>query len=98
MFELRETSVFANWLGSLRDAPAKARIAARVQRLAFGHFGDVQPVGNGVRELRLHFGPGYRIYFVQRGRALLLLLCGGDKSSQRRDILRAKPLAADWPD
>ena len=90
---INQTKVFADWLRELRDERAKARIAARLWRLAFGHFGDVTPVGEGVRELRIHYGPGYRVYFQQRGRSLVLLLCGGDKGSQRRDIARALELA-----
>ena len=93
MIEIRETTPFSMWLRSLRDNRARARIAARVRRLAFGAFGDVQPVGEGVSELRLHFGPGYRVYFVQRGQVLIILLCGGDKSTQGRDIATAKKLA-----
>jgi len=93
VIEIRETTPFSMWLRSLRDNRARARIAARVRRLAFGAFGDVQPVGEGVSELRLHFGPGYRVYFVQRGQVLIILLCGGDKSTQGRDIATAKKLA-----
>jgi putative addiction module killer protein len=80
-------------LKALRDTEAKARIAARVRRLAFGNPGDVKPVGEGVSELRIHYGPGYRVYFVQRGTTLIVLLCGGDKKSQQRDIETAKQLA-----
>src|SRR5690625_408418 len=90
---IRQTKVFADWLRELRDERTKARITARLQRLAFGHFGDVRPVGEGVRELRIHYGPGYRVYFRQRGRSLVLLLCGGDKGSQQHDIARALELA-----
>ena len=79
----------------MRDARAKAVIAARVQRLALGNPGDVRPVGEGVSELRIHHGPGYRVYFVQRGPALIVLLCGGDKSTQVRDIEAAKQMARD---
>ena len=75
MIELRQTQDFADWLGSLKDKATRARIAARVQRLAFGHFGDVRPVGEGISELRIHFGPGWRVYFVQRGPVLIVLLC-----------------------
>ena len=80
----------------LRDLSARKRIAIRVDRLAFGLVGDAKPVGGGVSELRLDFGPGYRVYFQQRGDVLILLLLGGDKSSQERDIVRAKEIAADY--
>ncbi|MGA9869501.1 MAG: type II toxin-antitoxin system RelE/ParE family toxin [Acetobacteraceae bacterium] len=98
MIEIRETAAFGAWLDRLRDGAAKARIAARLRRLAFGNPGDVRSVGGGVCELRLHFGPGYRVYFVQRGAALIVLLAGGDKSSQSRDIEAAKALARDLED
>ncbi len=91
--EIRQTTVFGDWLRALRDSQARARIAARTRRLAFGNVGDVRPVGEGVSELRIHHGPGYRVYFVQRGALLILLLCGGDKSTQDRDIEIAKRLA-----
>jgi putative addiction module killer protein len=91
--EIRQTTVFGNWLRALRDSQARARIAARTRRLAFGNVGDVRPVGESVSELRIHHGPGYRVYFVQRGALLILLLCGGDKSTQDRDIEIAKRLA-----
>jgi putative addiction module killer protein len=95
MIELRQSAAFAAWLRSLKDKPTRARIAARVQRLAFGHFGDVRPVGEGVSELRIHFGPGWRVYFVQRGPVLIVLLCGGDKGTQDRDIAQALRMARD---
>ena len=85
--------MFAAWLTRLRDVIARARIAARIRRLAFGNPGDVRPVGEGVSELRIDHGPGYRVYFVQHGAVLIVLLCGGDKSSQPRDISAAKDLA-----
>jgi putative addiction module killer protein len=91
--EIRQTAVFAAWLRKLRDSRARARIAARIQRLAFGTFGDVRPVGEGVSELRIHEGPGYRVYFVQRNAVLVILLCAGDKATQARDIAQAKRLA-----
>lgn len=81
-------------MAKLRDARARAKIAARIDRLAFGNPGDVAPVGEGVSELRIHHGPGYRVYFVNRGETLMVLLCGGDKATQDRDIERAKMLAA----
>ncbi|MHB2007657.1 MAG: type II toxin-antitoxin system RelE/ParE family toxin [Acidobacteriaceae bacterium] len=80
---------------ALRDSTAKAKIAARVQRLAFGNPGDVRPVGGGVSELRIHHGPGYRVYYIQRGTVLIVLLCGGDKATQDKDIETAKRLAKD---
>ncbi len=93
MIEIRETSRFSEWLQALKDGRAKARIAARTQRLAFGNPGDVRPVGGGVSELRVDYGPGYRVYYVQRGKVLIILLCGGDKSSQDKDIKLALRLA-----
>ncbi len=93
VIEIRETEVFSSWLRALRDAQARARIAARIRRLAFGNAGDVRPVGEGVSELRIHHGPGYRVYYVQRGELLIILLCGGDKKTQDRDIETAKRLA-----
>ena len=93
MIEIRETETFSFWLRALRDSQARARIAARARRLAFGNPGDVRPVGEGVSEMRIHHGPGYRVYYVQRGAILVILLCGGDKSTQDRDIAAAKRLA-----
>lgn len=94
MSTIQQTEDFADWLRGLNDRRAAARVAARVDRLARGLMGDVQPVGEGVSELRIHYGPGYRVYFIQRGDVLIVLLCGGDKSTQSRDIVRAKALAA----
>jgi putative addiction module killer protein len=91
--EIRETGTFSKWLAALTDSRAKARIAARTRRLAFGNPGDVRPVGGGVSELRIDFGPGYRVYYLQRGKVLIILLCGGDKSSQDNDIKLALKLA-----
>ncbi|HJS31424.1 MAG TPA: type II toxin-antitoxin system RelE/ParE family toxin [Alphaproteobacteria bacterium] len=93
MYEVRQTDEFAEWLQGLADARAKARIVARIQRAALGNLGDVDSLGEGVSEIRIDFGPGYRVYFVTRKRELIVLLCGGDKSTQRRDIRRAKELA-----
>lgn len=93
MLEVRQTREFAAWRSGLRDSVTRRRIGARIDRLAFGHPGDVKPVGGGVSELRLDFGPGYRLYFVRRGEMLIVLLCGGDKSTQARDIAQAKRLA-----
>jgi putative addiction module killer protein len=98
MIQIRQTSVFSDWLDALRDARAKANIAARIKCLAAGNPGDVKPVGEGVSELRIDHGPGYRVYFVRRGLELIVLLCGGDKSTQPRDIETAKKLARDWQD
>lgn len=96
MTELIRSATFDRWLSELRDRRAVARIAARLDRLASGNPGDTQPVGDGVSELRINYGPGYRVYFIQRGPVLIILLCGGDKSSQDRDIKQAKALAAQW--
>ena len=98
IIEIRETEAFSQWLSRLRDQSAKARIASRIRRLAFGNPGDVEPVGEGVSELRIHYGSGYRVYFIQRGALTVVLLCGGDKSSQKLDIGKAKSLAAKWKD
>jgi putative addiction module killer protein len=93
MIEIRESERFSTWLAGLRDGVTRARIAARIQRLALGNAGDVRPVGEGVSELRIDIGPGYRVYFVQRGAVLIMLLCGGDKRTQSRDIRVAKDMA-----
>jgi putative addiction module killer protein len=93
MLTILETDSFSAWFEGLRDKQAKARIAARIDRLALGNPGDVAPVGDGVSELRIHYGPGYRLYYSSRGSVVVILLCGGDKSSQQRDIEKAKALA-----
>ncbi len=93
MIEIRKTEAYAKWIDGLRDIRARARIFARVERLATGNPGDVKPVGEGVSELRIHYGPGYRVYYTQRGRELVILLAGGDKSTQARDIKTALRLA-----
>jgi putative addiction module killer protein len=93
MIEIRQTDTFSAWLHALRDSRAKAKIAARTRRLAFGNSGDVQPVGKGVSELRIDYGPGYRVYYVQHSNIFILLLCGGDKSTQEKDIKMALKLA-----
>ena len=93
MIEIRETEAFSEWLSGLRDIRAKVDIARRVRRLALGNPGDVRPVGAGVSELRIHHGPGYRVYYAQRGNLLIILLCGGDKSDQAKDIALALRLA-----
>ena len=87
------TEVFDTWLSGLRDARGKARIAARIRRAEEGNLGDVAPVGEGVSEMRIHVGPGYRVYFIQRGLELIILLAGGDKSTQSQDIKAAQELA-----
>ena len=94
--EKLESSHFKKWLSQLKDEKAKARIVARINRLLEGLPGDVSPVGQGVSELRIHVGPGYRVYYYQQGERLVLLLVGGDKSSQRRDINKAHKLLAAW--
>ena len=98
MLELKQTETFRKWRMRLRDVRARAMIASRLDRLAYGHTGDVAPVGEGVSELRIHHGPGYRIYFQRRGNTVLILLCGGDKGTQSKDIAAAKRLAAEWSD
>ena len=98
MIEVRQTNQFSNWLSRLRDRRAKAKITVRIERLAFGNPGDVEPVGNGVSELRVHYGAGYRVYFVKRGNMLIILLCGGDKSTQSKDIKAAKAIAENLED
>lgn len=96
MLDIKQTDTYRKWERKLRDQRAKALIAARVFRLANGLSGDVKPVGQGVSELRIHHGPGYRIYFKQRGDEIIILLCGGDKDSQQGDIDTAQRLAAEW--
>ena len=96
MIQLIKTRVFDKWLSGLRDYQAQSRIAARLDRLAVGNVGDVRPVGGGISELRINYGPGYRVYFMRRGPVLVVLLCGGDKSTQASDIKRAKSLATEW--
>jgi putative addiction module killer protein len=96
MLDVRETEEFSKWLAALRDLRARAKILVRVERLARGNPGDVAPVGKGISELRIDYGPGYRIYYVQRGARYILLLAGGDKSTQKRDIARAMRLAGQY--
>ena len=93
VIEVRQTDVYADWFGGLRDPLARARINARIRRMSLGNLGDVRPVGEGVSELRIDYGPGYRVYFVQRGQTLAILLAGGDKRTQDRDIATALKLA-----
>lgn len=96
MIEIRQTATFAKWEAHLRDKRARTIIASRLMRLAEGLPGDVEPVGEGISELRIHYGPGYRVYFQKRGDVVIVLLCGGDKGSQTRDIAVAKKLAKEW--
>ena len=96
MIELVKTDLFDRWLVGIRDRQARARIEARIRRLSLGNPGDVKPVGEGLSEMRIDYGPGYRVYFMQRGPLVVLLLCGGDKSGQERDIALAKTIAAQW--
>ena len=98
MIEFRQTETFRRWRMRLKDVRTRALIASRLDRLAFGHVGDARPVGAGVSELRIDHGPGYRIYFQRRGNAIIILLCGGDKSTQTKDIETAKRLSKEWSD
>jgi putative addiction module killer protein len=93
MTEVRQTDLFAKWLRKLRDEQARARIQVRIRRVSLGNFGDIKPVGDGVSELRIDYGPGYRVYLMQQGDQLILLLAGGDKKTQQADIAKAKALA-----
>lgn len=93
MLEIRETPAYAAWFAALRDRTARARFDIRIRRLSLGNSGDIRPVGDGVSELRIHYGPGYRIYLTMQGDAVVILLAGGDKSSQDKDIRLAKDLA-----
>ncbi len=93
MIEVRQTAAYAEWFSGLQDRQARARIDVRIRRLSLGNAGDVKPVGEGISELRIDHGPGYRVYFVQRGSVVIVLLAGGDKSSQARDVRLARTLA-----
>jgi len=93
VWTIRQSEAFAKWFGALKDKRAKERVAQRVVRVQAGLIGDVRPVGEGVSELRVDYGPGYRVYFCRRGEDVILLLCGGDKSTQDRDIREAKAMA-----
>lgn len=93
MLEIRQTTLYSRWFAGLQDRMARSRIDIRIRRLSLGNPGDVKPIGEGVRELRIDHGPGYRVYFVQRGTECVILLAGGDKLSQDRDIRNAKTLA-----
>ena len=93
---MQQSATFERWMRELRDRQAVARINARLLRIEAGHFGDVRPLVDGVLELRVHHGPGYRLYFRRQGATVVVLLCGGDEASQRRDIEQAKRIAAGW--
>ena len=94
MLEIRKTEIYAQWIDSLRDLQARARIQVRIERLAAGNPGDVKAVGEGVSELRIDYGPGYRVYFTKRGREVVILLAGGDKTTQSADIKTALRLSS----
>lgn len=96
MREVFKSATFDKWFSSLRDRQAKARIAARIDRLSLGNAGDAKPVGSGVSEMRIDYGPGYRVYFTQRGPIIIVILCGGDKRNQAADIKRAIEIAGKW--
>jgi putative addiction module killer protein len=96
MLELKQTETFRKWRLRLKDHRARAIIASRLDRLAQGHVGDVKTIGEGISELRIHYGPGYRVYFRKQGNTIVILLCGGDKSTQTKDIEAAKRLAKEW--
>jgi putative addiction module killer protein len=95
MIDAQKTEEFDDWLSALKDYKAVAKIAARVERLALGNPGDVKPVGEGISEMRIPYGPGYRVYYAQAGKEVVLLLCGGDKATQDKDIKRAREIAAE---
>ena len=96
MVDVVKSATFDRWLRKLKDRRAIARVQVRIDRLVAGNPGDVKPVGEGISELRIAYGPGYRVYYLQEGSRLILLLCGGDKSSQQKDIEDAKRIADDW--
>ena len=96
MIRFKQTEIFRKWRAKLKDERARALIASRLDRLAFGNAGDVKPVGQGVSELRIDHGPGYRVYFQKRRSTIIILLCGGDKRTQDRDIEMAKRLVVEW--
>ena len=98
MFSIKRTDIFNNWLDGLKDERAFAKIMIRIDRLAAGNPGDVKDVGDGFSELRIDYGPGYRVYYVRRGKTIYLLLCGGDKRTQSKDIKEAKRIAKEWTD
>ena len=96
MVEIEQSEEFESWIHQLRDLRAQLRIRARIERISMGNPGDVKSVGEDIREMRVDYGPGYRVYFLQRGEILIVLLCGGDKSSQDSDIKQAKSIAKRW--
>src|SRR5690606_2916319 len=96
MIEIIKSDTFDSWLQNLRDIRARTRVLARIDRLALGNPGDVKPVGEGISEMRIDYGPGYRVYFIRQGSIVAILLCGGDKSSQDSDIKIAKAIASQW--
>jgi putative addiction module killer protein len=96
MLDIKQSETFRKWLSHLEDRRARTIVTARITRLAEGLTGDVKPIGGGLSELRIHYGPGYRVYFQQRGNVMVLLLCGGNKKSQSRDIDKAKRIAKQW--
>jgi len=96
--EIIKSSVYEAWLAGLRDRTARAKIEIRVRRLGLGNPGDVKPVGGGISEMRINYGPGYRVYYLQHGTITVVLLCGGDKSTQDRDVEHAKEIASSWKD
>ena len=96
VLEIQKSATFDAWLSGLRDSKARARILTRIDRLAHGNPGDVKPVGGGVSEMRIDYGPGYRVYYQQRGPVIAVLLCGGDKSTQDRDIKQAIEVSQEW--
>lgn len=96
MIEIIRSAIFSEWLSGMSDSRARVRVQVRIDRMAEGNFGDVKSVGDGLSEVRIDYGPGYRVYFTYQGRHLVILLCGGDKSSQRRDIKQASLIAKSW--
>jgi putative addiction module killer protein len=96
MVEIITSATFDRWLRKLRDPRAKARIEMRIRRLGLGNAGDAEPIGESLSEMRIDYGPGYRVYYMQRGAILVVILCGGDKRTQQTDIAKAKRLAAEW--
>ena len=96
MIEVIRSSTFRQWVQRLRDRRAVARINARLRNASLGNLGDTSSIGDGIFEMRIHYGPGYRLYFIRDGQAVIVLLCGGDKESQRRDIARARRIAREW--